>query len=61
MFVCSVFPTLIFGDLWWPVTSHINLHILDVIASSLLSDEFWHFRSVLLYEMSHTAIQLNAQ
>ncbi len=32
------------------VTSHINLHIHVVIASRLCSDEFWRFRSVLLYE-----------
>ncbi len=39
-----------------------NLHIYDdVIESSLLLDEFWHFRSVLLYERSHNVIQLNAQ
>ncbi len=38
--------------------SHINLHIYDVIASSLRS---WHFRSVLRYERSHIEIQLNAQ
>ncbi len=37
----------ILWDLWWQVTSHINLHIHDVIASSLHSDEFWHLRSVL--------------
>ncbi len=42
--------------MWRQVTSHINLHIHDVIASSLLSDEFWHFRSALLYELSHTAM-----
>ncbi len=38
-----------------------SLHMFDVIASSLRTDEFWHFRSVLLYERSHTVIQLNAQ
>ncbi len=37
----------ILWDLWRQVTSHINLHIHDVIASSLHSDEFWHLRSVL--------------
>ncbi len=57
----SVFPKRILGDLWWQVTSHSNLHIHDFIVSSLRSDEFWHFRPVLLYERSHTAIQLNAQ
>ncbi len=38
-----VFPTGILWDLWrrW---CHINLHIHDVIASSLHSDEFGHFR-----------------
>ncbi len=51
----------ILRDLWRRVTSHHNLHIYDVIASSLRSDKFWHFRSVLLYELSHTVIQLNAQ
>ncbi len=38
-----------------------NLLIYDVITSSLRTDEFWHFRTVLLYELSHTVIQLNAQ
>ncbi len=38
-----------------------NLHMYDVIALCLHTDEFWHFRSVLLYELSHTVIQLNVQ
>ncbi len=57
----TVFPHRILWDLWRQVTSPINLHIYDVIASSLRTFEFWHFRSVLLYERSHTVIQLNAQ
>ncbi len=43
------------------VASRMNLHIYDVIMTSLRSDEFWHFRSVLLYELSHIVMQLNAQ
>ncbi len=46
-------------DLWRQVTSHINLHIYDVTASSLHSDKFWHFRSVLLYELSHPSDKIN--
>ncbi len=46
----------ILWDLWRQVTSHINLHIYDVIASSLLSDEFGT-SDFLLYELSHTVIQ----
>ncbi len=46
----------ILWDLWRQVTSHINLHIYNVIASSLRTGEFWHFRSVLLYELSYTVI-----
>ncbi len=40
---------------------YINLHMYDVIASSLRTDELWHFRSVILYEISCTVIQLNTQ
>ncbi len=51
----------IFLHLWRQVMSHIHLHIYHVIASSLSLDEFWKFRFVLLYKMSHTVLQLNAQ
>ncbi len=47
MSVCLSVSHRILWDLWRQVTSHINLHIHDVIASSLHSDEFWHLRSVL--------------
>ncbi len=60
MLYSTVFPTG-FCETCGGRGCHINLHRHDVVASSLLSDEFWHYRSVLLYELSHTAIQLNAQ
>ncbi len=50
----------------WQFSSDTRKLISSVITwlslkkkSSLHSDEFWHFRSVLLYELSHTVIQLN--
>ncbi len=61
LYSVSVFPTGFCETSWWQVTSRMNLHIYDVIMTSLRSDEFWHFRSVLLYELSHIVMQLNAQ